>query len=283
MILLKGERHAQLLTGAGGDDIILAFDLPAGSVLQGFKADVHVIGTSVALERETAVGYALAAYLIEVQDPDSVTAYDTIWDRFVSKYTLTDTIDLDTANADNEAFWEPGEGNFEEVFDMGDQPMRLYMRRKMLTFADPGNMGLRFQPSETPFEPQWFPADRVFVSSRKKVRIKKPSVLLIGHAQPGYGTTTTSRTHLTENEWGRIQYVEQTLQHALIDQLNVVETGAETPWEDASVLLRKHLAPSVFEAQGASFLTQDWNIFATLQFRHTVPGSMAFKSVDLTP
>lgn len=283
MILLKGERHAQINTGSGGDDVVLAFDLPAQSILRGFEADLHIIGTSLALEREKALGMAVAAYVIELDDPDTADTYDDIWDRFVVNYTDVDTIDLDTVGTTDTAFWEPGEADFETLFHMGDQPKRLFMRRRMLTFADPGNAGYRFQPSETPFEPQWFPAERMRVASRENVYIRKPSVCLIGIAQPAYDDTATTRTHLTENEWGQVQYMESTLERSLVDQLNIVEAGAEVPWENSSALMRKHMAPNVFEATAGAFITGDWNVFATMQFQHTVPGSMDFSVVDVTP
>ncbi len=282
-VLLKGERHFQVLTGTGTDTVITAFDLPAESVLRQVKINLDIVGTSVAKEREASVQYAIAIYLIELDDPDSPPGYDALWDRFVLKYTDVDTIDLDTAGTDVTPFWEPGEANFDEVFDLGDMPLKMYMRRKRFTFADPGNAGLKFQPAETPFEPQWFGADKVFIRMNRSVRVRKPSVFIVAMANPAMDDTTTTRAVLLENEWGQLQYVESLLERALIDQINLVEAGAETPWEDASLLLRKHLAPDVFEQTAAAFLTEAFNVFGDMHFEHSVPGSMDFKSVDLTP
>ncbi len=283
-ILLKGERHNQSLTNAGGDKVICGFDLPADSVLREVSAQIDLVGVQSALERERATGYACAMYLIPLEDPDTAVLYDTIWDRFVPKYTDVDTIDLDTVASDATPFWEPGEANFDEIFDMGTMPLRLFMRRKTLNFARPGSGGLRFQPAETPFDPQWFPSDSFGIRLNKSIRTRVPSVVLIGLACPSYDDTTTSGIiHLLEAEWGQIQYIESTLERALMDQLNLVEPGAETPWENASVVIRKHLAPDVFEQTAAAWETETYNAFTQLNFEHTVPGSMSFKSVDITP
>ena len=282
-ILLKGERHAHTLTGTGNDSIITAFDLPADSVLRSIYAEVDLIGATAAREREIALWYACAAYLIELDDPDEVTTYETLWDRFVPKYTDSDTIDLSTGEADTTPFWEPGMTNFDEIFDMGDMPLKLFMRRKMLTFANPGSAGFRFQPAETPFEPQWIAADRFTIKVNRPIRIRKPSVVIVAVANPVTTDTVTARPTLVESEWGQVQFVENTLERALMDQLNLVEAGATIPWENASVLLRKHLAPDVFEETAGAFVTEGFNCFSMMQFSHDVPGTMAFRSVDLTP
>jgi len=283
MIDLKGERHAHTLTDSAGDSILTAFDLPADSVLKHVSCEVQMVGVQAALEREKALMYAVAGYVFKVEDPDDVVAYDTLWDRFVPKYTDVDTMDLNTGTVESAPFWEPGEANFDEIFDIGDMPRKIFMRRKLLSFADVGNAGIRFQPAESPFEPQWIPADKFHIRLNRPIRVSSPSVVIFALASPALDDTTTSRTHLTENEWGRIQFVESTLEMSLIDQLNLVQAGAETPWEDASVLLRKHLAPDVFEQTGATFLTESWNVFTQLQFTHSVPGSMDFRTVDITP
>ncbi len=284
MITLHGERMAQrLTTGAPSDMVLTAFDLPADSVLHGFSCRVQMIATEVK-ELVEAVGYAVAVAVVELDDPDTGDSYDDLLDRYMPKYTDVDTIDLDTGAANATPFWEPGEASFEEVFDMDRQVQVIYRRKKLLTLADPGNAGFRFQPSETPFAVQWLPADTFTIRVNRRIRARRPSVVLVAVASPAFDdTTVTLPAHLLENEWGQIQYAESTLERALMDQLNVVEAGAETPWVEASLVLRKHLAPDVFEQTAARFLLQNWNIYSYLHFSHSVPGQMSFKSVDLTP
>lgn len=283
MILLKGERTAHTLTGSNSDTVITAFDLPRGSELKGFRCKTSLVGASEKFEREVAVGYAVGAVLIELDDPDTAESYQDLWDRFVTKYTDVDTIDFDTTVADTASFWEPGEADFEEVFDMGDRAMWLYHKKEILNLANPGNRGVVVRDEATPFEPIWFPAVNLTIASKKRVRIRKPSMLLIAVGSPALDDTTTARPHLTEVEWGQIQFIESTIERSLMDQLDIVEAGASVTWEAASAVLRKHLAPDVFEQTAAAFLTNSWNVFTELEFRHTVPGTMSFRAVDLTP
>jgi len=282
-VLLKGERFNHNLTGSSSDTVLTGFDLPAGSVLKHIGARIHVISNLAAVEREQSAMYAIAAYLIELDDPDAVVSYEDLWDRFVPKYTDVDLIDLDTAGADVTPFWEPGEARFDEIFDMGDRPLRLFMRRKMVTFADPGSAGFRFQPAETPFEPQYMPADIINFKLNRSIRVRKPSCVVVAMSNPALDDTVSNHPALTESEWGQIQYIESTLERALMDQLGQTEAGAESPWEEASDIIRKHLAPDIQEETAGAFITLAWNAFVTLQFSHTVPGSMDFRTIDLTP
>ena len=59
--------------------------------------------------------------------------------------------------------------------------------------------------------------------------------------------------------------------------------GAETPWEEASAVLRKHLAPDMVEEDSGAYLAASYKTFADMQFEHSVPGVMDFGVVDLTP
>ncbi len=282
-ILLKGERHGHQLTGTGNDTVITGFELPAESVLRSLHVNVDMIGVQTALERERCVMYACAAYLIQLDDPDEAVTHQTIWDTFVPKYTDTDTIDLSTGEANATPFWEPGMADFDDLFEMGDRPLKLFMRRKKLNFANPGSGGIRFQPAETPFEPQWMPADSFRIHINRPIRIRSPSALLVAISNPLTTDTTTTRPILTESEWGQIQYIESTLERSLMDQLGVTEAGAETPWTESTDLLRKHLAPDVQEETAGAFATESFNVFQTTQFSHTVPGTMSFRTVDITP
>lgn len=284
MITLHGERMGLRATGTNADVVLTAFDLPAQSVLTGMSCKVDLTPISIAFEREVALGYACAVALIELDDPDTEESYDDLLDRYMPKYTDADVINLDTAAADTSPFWEPGEASFEDVYDMAQQTKVLYRRKRLLTFADPGNRGFRFQPAESPFEPQWTPAESFTIRINKRIRTRKPSCLVVGLASPAFDDTTVTRhAHLGEKEWGQIQYAESTLERALMNQLVIEEAGAETPWVDASLVLRKHLAPNIEEATSASFLTESWNAYVWMQFSHTVPGRMSIKSVDLTP
>ena len=69
-------------------------------------------------------------------------------------------------------------------------------------------MGIRWQPSESPFEPQWLGAEIVRIKVNRSVRVRKPSVFLVAMAAASSDDTVGAHTHLAEVEWGRIQRAE---------------------------------------------------------------------------
>lgn len=283
MLTLAGEKMFQHLIGTNVDTVFQAIDVPAGCTLKNVHIKLSVIGSFLAREREQAWGYGIAAYFLPVEDPDTRVSYDTLWDRFVPKYTDVDIIDLDTTTGAATPFWEPGEASFEDVYDMGNQPLKTFGRKKLLNFGDVGSAGFRFQPSETPFEPQWFGADVVHIRMNRSMKTKGPMVWAVAFAAPAFDDTVTAFAQLGENQWGQIQYAEATLERSLIDQLVLVEAGAETPFEEASDTMRQYLAPNVFELTAGSFVTESCILFGTTSWELDVPGRLSLDRVDLTP
>lgn len=280
---LVGEKEFLIQTGSNNDVVAVAIDIPAGCKLKNLSISCDVIAAAAAFERETACAYAAAAYIFPVEDPDSRVDYNTLWDRFVPKYNDLDVVDLDTTAVDATPFWEPGEGLFDQVFDMGVQPVKIFGRKKRMNFADPGSAGMKFQPAETPFEPQYHPADRFNVKTNRPMRARQPSVMLLAVASPAYDDTTTVRAQLAENQWGQIQYAEATLERALMDTLALTEAGATIPWANASDTLRQYLAPDVFEEVAGSFVATAYLVFGRCSWTLNVPGEMDIGRVDLTP
>jgi len=282
-LILAGEKEFQVAIANDVDTVLCAIDIPAGCTLRSVSVPCQVLGVSAALEMTEAVAYAAAAYVFPVEDPDTRVDYNVLWDRFVPKYTDVDLIDLDTTTAVTTPFWEPGEGSFEDIFDMGRQPQRVFSRKRRMNFADPGSSGFRFQPAETPFVPQWIPDDTFHMRMNRGISVKAPSVFILAMASPQYDDTTTTRVQLGENQWGQIQYTEATLERALMDQLAITEAGATTPWLQASDTLRTYLAPDTFEETAASFIANAWRVFGVCEWSLQVPGTMDFSRVDLTP
>ena len=52
-------------------------------------------------------------------------------------------------------------------------------------------------------------------------------------------------TTISENEWSRYKYMQETLSYAMQHSIGLTEAGAETPWVDAANLLAKVLEPDV--------------------------------------
>ena len=60
----------------------------------------------------------------------------------------------------------------------------------------------------------------------------------------------------------------------LIHQLGLVEAGAETPWQEASTLMRKYLMPDIREEDSGAFASSPFRYFGEARFGLEVPGKL---------
>lgn len=220
------------------------------------------------------VTYGLEGWILPVEDPDSVVTMNALWDSHVPKDTGTQTLDLDADAADSTPFYEPGHIAWEFMFDMGLQPRRLYHRHRILSAAN-GAIGFR-QDEETPFIEHWFPGRVERVNVSRPTRVRSPSLVVFAVAAPL--TTITSATAPTaafaEADWGRIKFIDDVVEMAMIDLLGLHEAGAEKPWEDAALLLKEFLDPVVLEANAGTLQPKSWLASGELVFDVVVPGRM---------
>lgn len=72
-----------------------------------------------------------------------------------------------------------------------------------------------------------------------------------------------------------MKYIGHVLERALLHLFGVTEMGAETPWEEATALLKKHLEPDVFEDVGGKFGSDSWRVYSMAMFDHSVEGRLA--------
>ena len=139
----------------------------------------------------------------------------------------------------------------------------------MLSFA---NAGMRQEEASIL---EFAPSAVVNIRVRKNYAIQNPSVLVFSLASPDLlDTTGDLEVAAAENEWPRLKYMEIVLEQALIKFMGLVEAGAETPWEEAASLLRKHLEPDVFEENAGSWASQSWYCFVDAVIDHSVEGTM---------
>ncbi len=86
---------------------------------------------------------------------------------------------------------------------------------------------------------------------------------------------------LAEEDWGQLQYIDHVMERAMLNLLGVQEVGAETPWEEATVLLKKYLRPLVLETQAASFVGVTWNCGGEMDYTIEVEGTMGRRALSL--
>lgn len=221
----------------------------------------------------TIASYAVEAWILPLIDPDSAPVYSTIMDQLVPKDTDVQSMDLDTVAADATPFWEPGEADWSKLIPIGFQPERIYHRHRHISFGT-RNTGFSIKP--TGEINQWWPTDSFDIRIRKNYFIENPSVMILGFSNPSNDDTDAveAATALTESEIPQIRYVGDLLRRALLALLGVTETGAETPWEEASLLLQKHLEPQTLEDTGGFFAATTWHIVTDMVIDHSVEGEM---------
>ncbi len=278
MLRMFGRRTNVGNVVAGADEVMCGLSLPSDTVVHDVKVEVSLTSDAHMNIGETAM-YGAAVYIVPILDPDAGVAFDTLWDTLVPKDTDVQTMDLDTGAADSSPFFEPGEADWSEVFDVGLRPEKLYMRTRMLTLSNGGAVQ-QFQDNQTPFLPKWIAGDRFTIRIRRRLRVRQPSALLVALASPSLtDTTNVKETALLENEWPQVKYARNMLERAMLHVFGLVEAGAETPWEEATALLQKHLDPDMIEDVAATFVGSTWDYGVKALFDHSVPGEVSIKAV----
>jgi len=271
MLRALAHRMFQRPVVGGTDGVMAAFALPTDSVVHACTGEVRVEGVAVQTAQEISL-CAVEAHVLPVLDPDGAVVPDTIWDQLVIKDSIATTITLDTVATDGGPVFEPGEQQFARIFDIGLLPRRLMHQHKMFSLGN----GALFQQQDaaTPFAIEWVPGG-VFGINLPGFRVAQPSYLMIGVASPAMNRTTVTIPGVaTEDDWPRLKYLELVLEQALISLMGIVEAGAETPWEEATVMLRAHLDPEVFESDGDQFQSTTYSCYGEITMDFSVPGTM---------
>lgn len=275
--LLRARRpFANSAIAIGSDQVIAGVWLPAGSILGDIRGHVSLVSpTEITLSQ--VVVCSVEGWILPVDDPDSVATMNALWDSHVPKDTTTFTLDLDEAAADAAPFYEMGSIAWEFLYNVGAAAKRIYHRHDVLSAVD--SVVLTRQDTETPFTEQFFAGKRYAVKVRGGGRITQPSLAVFAVGSPA--TTTTSATvavsALVEHEWGRIKFIDHVLEQALMSSLGLTEVGAETPWDEASDLMKKYLDADMLEANAGTVIPTVWLASGELVFDVIVPGRMRQK------
>lgn len=273
MLRMFARRIASVnIVSGGSDQVLFGISLPSDTVIHDIRARVSLVSDAF-MAMGKIVPYAIEGWILPVLDPDSGITYDTLWDTLVPKDTDVQTMDLDTGAADATPFYEPGEADWTSLFDVGLRPERLYHRHRFITATSRGVIIMK--DSETPFLPLFVPGDDFVIHIGRRLRVRQPSALVFAAAMPSTDdTTSTLQGILGETEWPQVKYMSHVLERALLHVLGVVEAGAETPWEEATALLQKHLDPDVFEELAAKFTAANIDFFVEAMIDHSVVGAL---------
>lgn len=273
---LFGRRYSMISVGSGSDDVLVGYPLPQGGQLNNVHLEIHALAGEGVLA-SSAVLYGVSGFVIQVPDPETAILFDTIWDNFVPKDVAESSgaFDLDTDAADATAEFEMGEPDITAIFDMvPNQPLEIFRRRRILTVA----RGMLAYETVDAGADLWTPGEFFSTRIRRNVRVASPSVILIGFSSPLLDVTTNTRESTpSENQWAWLQYLEMGLEQAFIHLMGLVESGAETPWEEAGAFVASLLERAAVEDTAGSFTPRAWTVYTSATFDVTVPGSMSQK------
>jgi len=135
---------------------------------------------------------------------------------------------------------------------------------------------------ETPFATEAIHGGVYKINVNKRYRVLQPSIVAFAMATPSLDdTTTVEEQTLTESQWGRIKYIDFMVEQMMIHQLGLVETGAETPWEEASALIRSYLMPDVHEENAGSWVNPVWQYWGKATMGISVPGRLPKGNISI--
>lgn len=242
MLKLIVRRVAARNAGIGTDNVVVGLSMPGGTAVTDIRIKMGVEAIAKQAMNKV-VAYAVEGWVLPVHDPDAGASFTSLIDALVPKDTDVQVLDLDTAAADATPFFEPGEAEWGQLFDVGLKPRRIYHRHKFLNFAM-SPVGYNLLPSSD--VPEWWPVDSFNIHIKRTIRVKNPSILVFALASPAMDDkSATGESALAEAEWAQVKYTGHVLERAMLHLLGLTETGAETPWEEATALLQKHMQPDM--------------------------------------
>ena len=264
-------RRNQTQAAPGADTVLFGLSLPDGSILHSGGMQVH-LSSSVENSLLTVAYYGVEGWILPVHDVDAGVSYENLFDILVPKDSGTSTIDLDSGTADVTNFFEPGTPQFAKLLDVGLRPKKVYQRLKML---HQGNSSFSYFDTGQ-VTPLWIANDDFYAKFSGPYRITNPSVLVFALSSPNVDATTgTTHAPLSEYEWDQIKYVDHVLERALISLFGIVESGAETPWAEATALLVKQLEPTMHELNAGAYVSLTYRAFIDAQINFEVEGELA--------
>ena len=262
----------QRLIAAGSDEVIAWMPIPPGGALVDFRADIDGIANAHQLVGSRSK-WGLRAVIINLTSAmDVAQTIDTTWDQLVPKPT-----DLDSAAGGDDIDWdngtitgpfhEPGQINWSEMTELGDRPVHLGMRKGTSSLSSGGN----FPHVDTTDE--YFPIMNVGMRIKKQVKVKGPSVFMLGFSSPSMDVVTTSIPVTPVNqEWSALKYPDVMFDMMLPDLLGLTELGAESPYADVAGFLSDHVRPAIVEETAGSFISTAWDVSCDYVATIAVPG-----------
>lgn len=259
--------EGQFAVGPETDNVVAHVPVPAGGTLEQVWFDCAISAGHV--DVNDAVMYGVTGMMVRDPDPDTVDTINDTWDRMVPKDKVNTTeIDTDTLGEDTSAEFEPGHVELEAAFDIDQMGnLEFFRKRSRISYA------------QSPFgfvdgSPDLYTPIDYFKTHKKIMRtVEAPSIAMIGFSSPGMGVTTaTVASTPIDHEWQMLQWLEVFLYDHWKNLIGLTETGAETPYVDATNFITELIEPAVHEVTTGAYLGTTFLVYCGATWQVSVPG-----------
>lgn len=273
-------RHTltQRVVNAGQDEVIGHAPIPSEGSLNNVWCECHVVATGAIDVKEVAL-YGIDGRVLPDDDPGDGQTLDGEWDLNISKDqdVSSGAFSMDPGSSESGPMFEPGEPSLENIMGLALQAKEeFYKRRKMMSFM---SIARGF---ETGTPNTFLPGDVFKFHSGRKFEADRMSNAMLVFSNPSLDdvTTTAAISFDSEAKWMQMKYFEVVLEQSWFQLMGVTEVGAETPWEEAALLVEEILEPTVIEESVGSFQDSVFNVFCMMTWDISVPGRKAFNTIS---
>lgn len=248
------------------DETIAFCPLPTGAKLNNTWMDVSVIADAPKGYKGAAF-YGITGYVLEIDDPETATTLNAIWDSSVSKETSRqgsyDNVSLDDASS---AIPEssPTFFDLDELLGTNNQSnIEVFKRRKMITFAknpvgwDPASGGT------------YIPTDTFTTHLKGGPRVDRMSYLLFGFSSPLMDNRATGEpTVIAEASWFHLQFLDMFIEEMVKQFVGLASSTAA----GAAATITDFLEYASIEPDDDLLQSNHWQVYAKTTFDVTMPG-----------
>lgn len=274
---------AQTIAG-NTDRVLAACPLPKGGRLLSVHGELHMIGEE---SQSTAqfMAYGIGGEMVPIVDPVTTITYQAIWDDVVVKSNdpslaaATPRIDFDWITDDATPQLEPGEMDIDALLGLTQgQKEFLPPRIEWVSWAKSRQGGFAAGTPDT-----FLPSDFKTFSSKRRLIADVPSALMIAISSPLLDETEEVATHVppsTAGEWYMLQNLRDTLRDMGKAQAGLIEAGAESPYADASTVIRDVVSKDMLDESTTLYNSMTWDALIVATWLLDFPGDSIPKSID---
>jgi len=270
--------------GAGTDRVLVGMPLPKGGKFISVSGEIHMIGEE-SQDTSKFMAYGLSGQMVPVLDPQVSITYNALWDNVIVKASDPVAVagqtnfdwDWDALTTAPEI--EPGEMDIDALLGMTEgQKEFLPASLEFVSWAKSRQGGFILGTPDV-----FLPSDFKTFRSRRTLVAEEPSMLLIGVSSPSLDEVEVIGAQLSPSsvgQWYMLQNMEETLRDMGKAQAGIIEAGAESPYENATTLIRQLIAKDMLDETTTQYNGQSWQAMISCTWLIDLPGDSLPKSLD---